>query len=95
MSKQRYRIVDADRSEIHDEPHIEGRRITVLDVQRRVEERGDAPETVADRFRLDLADVYEALAYYRRNPEEMRALERRREETAETIRSQSLSPPDA
>lgn len=39
------------------------------------------PRTVADRHDLDLADVYQALAYYHDNPEEMAVVERQRRET--------------
>jgi uncharacterized protein (DUF433 family) len=61
MAVTKHRIVSGEESEIHDEPHIEGSRVTVLHVHERVEERGLRPETVADRLNLDLADVYEAL----------------------------------
>ena len=64
--------------ELHDEPHIEGRRITVQFIQSRVEGRGLEPQTVADRHELDVADVYRALTYYHDHPEEMRAVERQR-----------------
>ena len=68
MSKQRTGIV----REVHDEPHIEGRRITVQWVHERVEEYGLSPRTVADRHDLDVADVYRALTYYHDHPAEMR-----------------------
>lgn len=76
MSQQRTGIV----REVHDEPHIEGRRITVQWVHKRVEERGLSPRTVADRHDLDVADVYRALTYYHDHPAEMRAVERQREQ---------------
>jgi len=79
MSEQRARIVQ----ELHDEPHIEGSRITVQFIRERVEGRGLEPRTVADRHDLDVADVYRALTYYHDHPEEMRDVERRREETFE------------
>jgi uncharacterized protein (DUF433 family) len=65
--------------EIHDEPHLEGRRITAQFVKEQVEERGLDPRTVADRHDFDVADVYRALTYYRDYPEEMRTVERQRE----------------
>lgn len=83
MSKQSARIV----REVHDEPHIEGSRITVQFVHERVEGRGLDPETVAERHDLDLADVYHALAFYHDNPGEMRAVEARREERVEEASS--------
>jgi len=39
---------------------------------------GDSPVRVAERFDIDLAAVYEALAYYHGNPEEMRRVEEHR-----------------
>ena len=94
MATQQYRIVSAEDSEIHAEPHIEGSRITVRDVHARVEERGLAPDRVAERYNLDIADIYEALAYYHTNPEEMRRIEKRHERAAaEASARSSLEPP--
>jgi uncharacterized protein (DUF433 family) len=92
MAVTRHRIVSGDDSEIHDEPHIEGSRVTVLHIHERVENRGLRPETVAERLNLDLADVYDALAYYHRNPEEMQAVEERRQTVAEG--SETLERPE-
>jgi uncharacterized protein (DUF433 family) len=88
-------IVSGDESAIHDEPHIDGSRITVRYVRSQVEECDLRPETVADRYDLDLADVYAALAYYHNNPEEMRRVERDRERAIENAEEMTtLSPPD-
>ena len=88
-------IVSGDESAIHDEPHIEGSRSTVRYVRSQVEECDLRPETVADRYDLDLADVYAALAYYHNNPEEMRRVERDRERAIENAEEMTtLSPPD-
>ncbi|WP_138007063.1 DUF433 domain-containing protein [Halalkalirubrum salinum] len=78
MSKQMNTVVSGNESEIHDEPHIRGRRITVSHIHALVEERGLDAQTVADRFDLTASDVYHALAYYHDHPEEMRAVEERR-----------------
>jgi len=95
MSTQQYRIISAEDSEIHGEPHIKGSRITVRDVYARVEGRGLAPERVAERYNLDIADIYEALAYYHTNPEEMRRIEERHERAAAEARERSsLTPPE-
>jgi len=95
MATQEYRIVSGDASKIHDEPHIEGSRVTVRDVYVRVEKRGLSPERVAERYHLDIADVYEALAYYHNNPEEMQQIERRHEQAGEeAMRRSSLTPPE-
>lgn len=95
MATQEYRIVSGEDSEIHNEPHIEGSRVTVRDVYVRVENRGLSPERVAERYNLDIADVYEALAYYHNNPAEMHEVEKRHDRAvAEAKRRSSLSPPD-
>jgi uncharacterized protein (DUF433 family) len=95
MATQQYRIVSAADSEIHEEPHIEGSRVTVHDVYMRVEQRGLDPERVAERYNLDIADIYEALAYYHTNPEEMRQVEQRHERAAaEAKQRSSLTPPE-
>ena len=91
MSQQSARIVQ----EVHDEPHIEGSRITVRHVYERVHGRGLRPETVAERYNLDIADVYYALAYYHEHPEEMREVERRRDEAIKSAREKTtITPPD-
>ncbi|MFC7134989.1 MULTISPECIES: DUF433 domain-containing protein [Salinibaculum] len=79
MSQVTRRIV----REIHDEPHLEGRRITVQFLKEQVEDRGLSPRTVADRHDLDVADVYRALTYYHDHPEEMRTIERQRQSAIE------------
>lgn len=80
--------------ELHDEPHLEGRRLTVQFLKAQVEDRGLAPRTVADRYDLDVADVYRALAYYHDHPEEMQSVERRREEAVEDHEALTTDPDD-
>ena len=92
MSKTEYRIVSGEDSEIHDEPHIEGRRLTVRTIHARVDGRGLDPQTVANRHDVDLAEVYQALAYYHDNPEEMADVERRRQTTIETHDDDLIAP---
>ena len=77
MAVTKYRIVSGDESEIHDEPHLEGSRVTVRQLHALIEEAELRPQHVADRHGLDVGEVYEALAYYHRNPEEMRRVEAR------------------
>lgn len=79
MPQQTDRIVE----DVHDEPHIEGSRITVQFIKERVEGRGLDPKTVASRHDLDVADVYRALTYYHEHPDEMRQIEARRRERIE------------
>lgn len=96
MSQQVDAVVPGDKSEIHDEPHIRDRRITVSYIHSRVEERGLRPETVADRHELSLSEVYHALAYYHDHPEEMAEVQERREKAADIAREEStFTPPEA
>lgn len=83
MSKQMSTVVPGDESDIHDEPHIRDRRITVSHIHALVEERGLDAQTVADRFDLTASDIYHALAYYHDHPEEMRAVKERHRELHE------------
>lgn len=41
-----------------DEPHVTGRRVSVRQLYVLTEKREVDPETVADRYDLDVADVY-------------------------------------
>lgn len=75
-----------------DEPHIVGRRISVRQVYALVEQRGVDPETVADRYDLDVADVYHALAYYHDHPREMSEAEAERDEAFEAFRESVERP---
>lgn len=68
------------------EPHIAGHRVSVRQVYALVEGHGTDPESVADRYDLDVADVYHALAYYHDHPGEMSAVERDRDAAMEEFR---------
>jgi len=87
-------IVSADESEVHDGPHIAGTRVTVRHIHERVEENGLRPETLADRLDLSRAQVYNALAYYHKNPEEMREIEETRQERIDESRKEAMTPED-
>ena len=80
--------------ELHDEPHLEGRRLTVQFLKTQVEDRGLDPRTVADRHDIDVADVYRGLTYYHDHPEEMRAVERERETAIEEHDHHTTDPED-
>lgn len=82
MAQSSVRIV----SELHDEPHIEGRRVTVRRIRGLVEDAGKPAAEVADRLDLDVAQVYGALQYYHSHPEEMAAAEGRRAERERVAR---------
>lgn len=68
------------------EPHIEGRRISVRQVYALVEQQEESPEAIADRYDLDVADVYHALAYYHDHPREMSRVKADREDAVEKFR---------
>ena len=58
------------------DPHIEGTRITVLDVKRRVIDIGEDPHVVAGEYGVSIADLFRALAHYYDHREEFRERER-------------------
>lgn len=94
MAKAGYRVVSAEESDLHDEPHIEDRRITVRFIRNRVEKAALDPQTVADRHDLDIAAVYQALAYYHDHPEEMAVVEDSREAATEAHAEDALPGPE-
>lgn len=66
-------------------PRIEGRRIGVHHVAKRVVDTGESPEQVAADYSLDIADVYRALVYYYDNPEEMRRVQAERQSVPDDL----------
>ena len=92
---QRAAGIVSDEGVLDGEPRIEGHRIGVLQVHEEVEEEEDvSPRAFADRYGLDLAAVYRALAYYHEHPAEMRAVRERRRERIEDAREDALAPED-
>ena len=92
MAQRVTRIVSDD--VLGGEPRIEGHRISVLQVHEEVEAGDVSPQLFADRYDLDVAAVYRALAYYHEHPTEMDAIRRRRRERIDTARDRALSPED-
>jgi len=64
-------------------PRIEGRRIGVHHVAKRVIDTGESPEQVAADYDLDIADVYRALVYYYDHADEMRRIQAERQTVSE------------
>lgn len=89
---QRASMIVSDDAILDGEPRIEGHRIGVLQVHEEVEEGNVSPRTFADRYGLDVAAVYRALAYYHEHPNEMAAARRRRSERIEAVREDALGP---
>jgi uncharacterized protein (DUF433 family) len=54
------------------DPRIEGTRIAVLDVKRRVIDASENPHVVAGEYGVSMADLFRALAYYHDHREEFR-----------------------
>jgi len=46
------------------EPRVEGTRITVRDIKRRVIDAGEDPHVVAGEYEISMADLFGALAHY-------------------------------
>ncbi len=84
--------ITTDEDVLGGEPRIEGTRIGVRHVAAKVIGGGRSPAYVADQLDLSLASVYETLAYYYDNAEEMRTLERENNAALERVREQSLKP---
>lgn len=58
------------------EPRLDGTRVTVLDIKRRVIDGDDDPHVVAGEYDISVAAVFHALAYYYDHREEFAAAER-------------------
>lgn len=84
MAQRHDRIV-ADDDVMGGEPRIAGHRISVRQIAELVEEGGHGAETVADRYGLDVADIYRALTYYHDHPAQMARIERERQEKEEAV----------
>ncbi len=84
--------ITTDEDVLGGEPRIEGTRIGVRHVAAKVIDGGRSPAYVADQLDLSLATVYEALAYYYGNAEEMRTLDEENNAAFERVREQSVKP---
>lgn len=93
MAQQAARIV-RDEDVMGGEPRVAGRRISVRQLRDLVEEAGLSARTVADRYDLDVADVYHALAYYHEHPDEMAEVRRERREAIEAARERAAVTPE-
>lgn len=65
------------------DPRIEGTRIGVFHVFQRYVEGDESPVAIADGYDISLAAVHAALAYGFANPDEMEAIEERRQQAVE------------
>jgi len=76
------------------EPRIEGTRVGVRHVAGRVIDAGQSPASVADQLDVSLGAVYEALAYYYDNIEEIRSFERANARARDRVHDAGLQPKD-
>lgn len=74
------------------DPRIEGHRIGVYHVYRRYVEGSDTPEEIATSYDISVAEVHAALAYAFSNPDEMRAIEARKEDLSEEDAPNRVTP---
>jgi len=82
-------------TDLMDQPHVAGHRVSVRRIHALVEDRELAPAEVADSLELDLADVYDALAYFHDHRDEMEGVERRREAVIRKVKGQgAIAGPD-
>ena len=66
-------------------PRIEGRRIGVHHIAKRVLDAGESPEQVAADYDLAIADVYRALVYYYDHADEMRKIQAQRQSVPDEL----------
>lgn len=72
------------------DPRIDGTRITVLDVKRRVIEHDEDPFAVATEYDIEIAGVFAALAYYYDHLDEMRDIEREQDLALQQIHERTV-----
>lgn len=77
---------------LHGKPRIEGTRIGVHHVGVPIREHGRDRAAVADSLGLTDAEIDVALDYYDTHPDEMAAIQRKKDATAARLREQSRAP---
>lgn len=58
------------------DPRIDGTRVTVIDVKRRVIDNDEDPHVVAGQYELAMGELFSALTYYYEHRDELRKRER-------------------
>lgn len=86
--------ISRDEGVLGGDPRIDGTRIGVRHVAACILEAGCSPAVVADQYDIALAEVYEAMAYYYNNIEEMREVERVHQVATNRLGEVSLTPED-
>jgi uncharacterized protein (DUF433 family) len=85
--------ITSDEDVLHGLPRIDGTRISVLHVYDMIVDGETDPAGVADALDLALGEVYEALAYYYNNPEEMRSYRAEQDAAREALRERAIESP--
>ncbi|MCU4740779.1 DUF433 domain-containing protein [Halobacteria archaeon AArc-m2/3/4] len=85
--------ITTDDDVLHGLPRLEGTRISVLDVYDAVVAADRTPAEAANGLDITLGQVYEALAYYYNNPDEMRRDRERRKNDRAEFDSRVVKPP--
>jgi uncharacterized protein (DUF433 family) len=83
-----------DEAVLGGEPRIEGTRVGVRHVAGSVIDAGQTPAYVADQLDVSLGAVYEALAYYYDNIEEIRSFEQANARARDRVHDAGLQPKD-
>ena len=84
--------ITRDEDVLGGEPRIEGTRVGVRHVAAMVVDGGRSPAYVADQLDIGLSSVYEALAYYYDNVDEIRTIRADNDAVRERARDESLKP---
>jgi len=74
------------------EARIDGTRIGVRHVSAMILDGGRSPAYVADQLDVPIARVYEAMAYYYDNMDEIRDADREQEDARQQLRDEFLTP---
>jgi uncharacterized protein (DUF433 family) len=74
------------------EPRIAGTRVGVRHIAKQVVDSGESPAYVADQFEIPISAVYEAVAYYYENLEEIKEFERANDDAFDRVSDESLKP---
>lgn len=85
--------ITVDDDVLHGLPRLEGTRVSVLDVYDAVMAADRTPAEAANGLDISLGDVYEALAYYYNNPDEMRHYRERQAADRAELDARVVKPP--
>jgi len=76
------------------EPRVKGTRISVRQIADMVGKTATSPEGIANSFGISEVAVYEALAYYYRNPDEFRSIRAERKKREKERSDDMITSPE-